>query len=280
MKTYIVYIALVMCLQSGFSFCKEESERSHKTSHYDQDTTRLYIENLSGRSLGFDVNFPNDELLEGSYDNLQKYDTLIIVHQFPLHIITTNKDTMNDFVHCTFIINPGERVYIKERLNSTIAFKEADSMRNNELIFFASMQQKLGNYEGIMVDVPFKKLATALRLQKIKDMYRQRMQFLKEYAQSKSLTKGFKERIENSFYYHQYTDFLSIYSNSNEFKRIYKQNKVILDFIRQMKIGDEFYDIQDYGEALYAKHLIEFPDATDYWGLYRKAKATFRGATR
>lgn len=244
------------------------------------DTTKLYIENTSNQELSFEINSLTDEV-EMYYRSKKKQDTLTIFHHSPLHLITIRHDSINDFIHNTFVINRGESIYIQQTTTQITAVKRGDTLRNNELALFASMQQKLGNYEGFMVEeTSFKRLSPAVRLLKIKNLYGERMLFLEKYSKVNPVGKAFKDRIRKSFYYCQYTDFLTLYTNDTKFKTSYRANKTIADFIRQMEVSDNFYDLTDYANALQAKLLIETPDLKNYNALYQKAKQNFSGNTR
>lgn len=172
-------------------------------------------------------------------------------------------------------------MYIQQYPNQITAFIIGDSLRNNELAFYMAMQKKLGNYEGFMVeDKPFKKLPPVVRLQKIKELYIQRKVFLAEYAKIAPLTAPFMKRVERSFYYRQYIDFLTLYLDDKSFKSSYHTLKPIADFIRKMDIDEAFCDLTDYANALQAKLLVETLNTKDYSGLYQKVKRDFTGNTR
>ena len=273
MTTRILCLVLALCWPNISAFCGINLAAK-------SDTTRLYIENKSKQVISFEIHSLTDEV-EVSYATNKKQDTLLVFHQSPLNIITVRSDSTNDFIHNTFIVSSGESIYIRQEPDQIIVFKTGNSLRNNELAFFASMQQKLGNYEGFMVEeTPFKRLAPAARLQKIRDLYGQRKLFLENYAKSSPVSQNFKERVGQSFYYRQYTDFLSLYLDDKKFKTAYRANKPIADFIRQMEINDAFYNSTDYVNALQAKLLIETLDSRKHSELYQKVKRNFTGNTR
>lgn len=273
MKTRILCLILASYLPNISAFCGVNLASK-------SDTTRLYIENKSNQEISFEINSLTDDL-EIAYTTKKKLDTLTVYHQSPLHLITIRRDSTYDYIHNTFIVNSGESIYIRQEPNQIIAFKKDDSLRNNELTFFALMQQKLGNYEGFMVkNNPFKKLPPVVRLQKIKNLYQQRRQFLGDYAKRTPLSPSFKERVERSFYYRQYTDFLSVYLDDNTFKSSYRTIKPIADFIRTMEINEAFCDLTNYANALQAKLLVETPNTKEYSSLYQKVKRDFTGNTR
>ena len=273
MTTRILFVLLAACFQSVVAFC--ENNLIAKS-----DTTRLYIENQSSKAINFIIRSLTDDV-EIEYRSQKKQDTLAIFHLSPLHLVVLRRDSVNDYIHSTFIINSGENIYIQQYPNQIAAFIKGNSFRNNELAFYTAMQQKLGNYEGYMVEnKPFKKLPPVVRLQKIKELYTQRKVFLAEYAKITPLGASFMKRVEKSFYYRQYTDFLTLYLDDNTFKSSYRAIKPIADFISQMDIDESFYDLMDYADALQAKLLIETPNSKDYSGLYQKVKRDFTGNTR
>ena len=272
MKTSIIPIILTICFLPLFSL---KTKKFIKSKDYG-DTTRIYIENLSSKHLAFSINSVVEEV--NKPDIFTKiYDTLTIIHKLPFNLATTDIDTNRNYIHSTFIVNSGERIHLKKLLYETKVYVDGDTLRNNELQFFSSMQQRLGNYEGFMVDLPFKKSLPEVRLQKIKDLYTQRVQFLDEYSDTNPMSKKFKERVTNMFYYRQYSDYFSLYGDNKEFKSKYKKSKAISEFIKQFSINDVHYDIVEYGNALQAKLFIESPDVNNYLNLYNKAKQDFKG---
>lgn len=271
MKTQIVFVFIFSFFQSVVFGYKLPTKT---------DTTRLYIENKSSKQLVFNINSVTDDVKIEYRSNKEK-DTVVIFHQSPLHLVTTRRDSINDYVHTTFVVNSGENIYIQQSPNQLKAFIKGNSLRNNELAFYTAMQQKLGNYEGFMVENKvFKKLPPVVRLQKIKELYAQRKAFLVEYAKKTPLSAAFIKRVEKSFYYRQYTDFLTLYLDDKTFKSSYPTNKPIADFIKNMEINENFCDLTDYADALQNKLLVETLNTKDYNELYQKAKRDFTGNTR
>lgn len=93
------------------------------------------------------------------------------------------------------------------------------------------------------------------------------------------LSSAFIKRVEKSFYYRQYTDFLTLYLDDKMFKSSYRTNKPIADFIRNMEINENFCNLTDYDDALQNKLLVETLNTKDYNELYQKVKRDFTGNT-
>ena len=93
MKTQIVFVFIFSFFQSVVFGYKLPTKT---------DTTRLYIENKSSKQLVFNINSVTDDV-EIEYRSNKEKDTVVIFHQSPLYLGTTRRESINDYVHTTFV---------------------------------------------------------------------------------------------------------------------------------------------------------------------------------
>ena len=263
MKTYLMTcLALVISMSS-----------------YGQDTTRIYIENFTQNPVLFELQAIAETIDIPDY-KVKKLDTMIIVHQLPLTLITVAFDSNQNYIHNSYIISSGKKVYIKNYSDTITVFEaESDEIRNNELFFFQAMQKELGNFEGFMIDLPFRGEVPTIRLQKIQTVYQKRLKFLETYAQLHTISENFKDMLKAKFYYRQYVDFLQLYQNDKVFKQKTIFSTPIIDFIKQLRISDNYCGVSPYIDAVVAKIIVESPNINDYSAIYAKAKQKLEGLT-
>jgi|GEM_PF-834753 len=240
--------------------------------------TTIYIENRSSKRLGIQAEITPDFVFP-RYRTENIYDTLYFYTEAPFRLVCDNIDSSRRYLYTTYLLQPGETVWLKNEPGKTWAYS-SDTLRNNELNFFVDMQKETGNFEGFMSYIPYKRKNTDSLFNAVTRLYKKRFDFLERYIVSHPVSAGYEHWLRETLTFRQYFDFLQNYTREAELNRNLLPNADITGFL------DPLLLIEDHPASIYyleslslLLQLYELKDIS-YQVFYQKIKDSYKGKTR
>lgn len=188
---YGISSSVLLFISSTGSSATEHDELP-KDLGKDKSKITLIVNNPEGENVffqWFSLFNPGDVL---QYQSSKKQDTLVIFSEVPIQINTVNGQKVPLITHNYFLAG-GDSVVIDSRKGQALKVHSLcnNPMRNNELGFFVKYQKDLENFDGFGVERPFKNLDYETRIDKIKEIYKRNMDYLKTYSSQNELAPSF-----------------------------------------------------------------------------------------
>ncbi len=269
MKSALLYFTM-SCLQIVNVF-------AHGTIK--SDTATVIIQNSTNSNITIQEECSPYYLIN-EYRNLKKTDTIKIVSSVPFRLVFSEINTDGQNTYKTFWLQPDEQVHIIKSALNLRSSSNLGQIRGNELNFFSRMQDSLGNFEGLMTYIPHKRKEPETLLDKVQEIYRNRLQFLNEYKKQNTISTTYESTIRKILYYRQYTEFLDhCHLDGLLDKQLLNSKKINLfidDYLTQKEDSSNIYylEVQKWFAKLY--HLNE---EKNYFELYYTLKGLYSGFT-
>jgi thiol-disulfide isomerase/thioredoxin len=248
----------------------------------DKSKITLVVNNPEGEDVffqWFSLFNPGDVL---PYQSSKENDTLVISSTVPVQLNIVTGKKMPLVVHNYFLVG-GDSLVLTYRSGKSpnIHSFGNDSLRNNELGFFVKYQENFGNFDGFGVELPAKNLSYVKRINKIKEIYKRNVAFLKAYSSKYSINQSYSNQLSDLFYYKQYTDFFFNY-DLNASKQIIDDSSVHA-FVDDFKVNDNTVSLSEYAFAL--QQIVKYEVIRNKLGAdsdkaFIYAKNNFAGKTR
>lgn len=240
--------------------------------------TKIIIENTSNKALKIQAEVSANLIFKG-YDSRKTSDTIRFNSNTSFRLICSSLDSNRQNIYNTFILYPGETIYLKKLPFGVQAFSNTGQKRNSELSFFVNMQESIGNFEGLLTYIPHKRKNALSLLQKVQELYAQRLAFLDKYKETTSISTEFEEVIKNILFCKQYTEYLDHCKLDGILKRELLESSEIKQFIDKFLQREDDPNSIYYHEAMFWVARLIYNDDTDDLSLYNNSKLHLRGKT-
>jgi thiol-disulfide isomerase/thioredoxin len=240
--------------------------------------TKIIIVNTSNKALKIQAEISANLIFKG-YNSRKMSDTIIFNSNTSFRLVCSSLDSNRQNIYNTFILHPGETIYLKKLPFVVQAFSNEGQKRNNELSFFVNMQESIGNFEGLITYIPHKRKNALSLLQKVQELYAQRLAFLDKYKETTSISTEFEKVIENILFYKQYTEYLDHCKLDGILKRELLESSDIKQFIDKFLQREDDPNSVYYIEAMFWVARLIYNEDTDDLGLYNNSKLHLRGKT-
>jgi thiol-disulfide isomerase/thioredoxin len=242
-------------------------------------STKIIINNQFGLRINLVVKVTPDLVLD-NYDDIKKHDTLNIITNLPFRVLVSDLDSNRKEINYSFIVFPSETIFLVKNKYGIEAICKGNAVRNNELTFFNSMEKTLGEFENIFGDIPFNRKRPEFRLEKIIEIYNERILFLEKYKLENRISESYESLLKDIFFYKQYSDFFKPYENNDSIKTVLSKNPKIIKFSNLMSKELSNKNSIDFYEAIFSKIMFEHQIKKDYLTIYSKIKNEYKGKTR
>lgn len=240
--------------------------------------TKIIIENKSGKPLKIQREVTTNLIFE-EFVNNKDSDTLYIYPKADFRLVCSSLDSNRQNVYYTFILHPGETIYLKKLPYSLIAFSTQGVWRDKELDFFVEMQKTTGNFEGLLYYIPHQRKNVMQLLQKVKSLYTQRLDFLKKYKNTYSLSDSSEQELERIFFYRQYIEFLDHCRLDQVLNKQLLEIPEIKHFVAKFLQEVDKPNCVYYTEAMLWVSRLMYDDEDNYLSLYRNIRTQLSGKT-
>jgi thiol-disulfide isomerase/thioredoxin len=239
--------------------------------------TSIFIENLDKSSIGIQREIFYDSLFERFNSNIE-HDTLIFETQKPFRLVFDFKDADNQQVYVTFLLNPGEKIEIRKDKQGIRAVAKNNFIRTNELNFFAEMQKKVGNFEGLITYIPHKRKNSESLLNAVLELYQKRVDFLNSYKVEQQISEKFEKDVINIFFEKQFFEFFDHCSLDGILEKdILYQSQNVRSFIqKEVQRNQGYYYIYHLETEKFLSKLSLLED-NNWYNYYFKVKDNYIG---
>lgn len=275
-----VIIALLCII---FYSCKSDRQGDNQSSS-EMSTTPQNITIIINNPLKKQIFFDWSSLLDAAtqpYDATSAHDTILIKSNIPVKLNSSDmiRNGKNiQVVQHTFLLYPNDTVFLEKPQSITVISGKSDQ-RSKELSFFPQFRKQFGNYEGWSVSTPFGNDKPAVRIQKIKEVYHNRIAFANQFFQINRSSSAFKDFISKEFYYKQYFDFLALYQENLPKNKAIIQDAQVARFLADFKLDDSASEIPIYGYSVLLLESLLQAGKSDI-DFYQNLKTKYSGKTR
>ncbi|NBB28222.1 TlpA disulfide reductase family protein [Cellulophaga sp. BC115SP] len=266
-----------------FFSCNNEKNNSavsdSKSTELSQNIT-IIVKNPLQKEIFFDWSSLLDAATQ-PYEATSAHDTIFIKSNIPVKLnssdmIRSGKNIQ--VVQHTFLLYPNDTVFL-EKPQSITSISGKSEQRSKELSFFPQFREQFGNYEGWYVPTPFRDDKPAVRLQKIKEAYQNRIAFANQFFKVNHSSASFKDFISKEFYYKQYSDFLALYQENLLKNKAIVKDAQVARFLADFKIDDSASEIPIYGYSVLLLESLLQSDKSEI-DFYQNLKTKYSGKTR